>query len=62
MNNILLSGTVAFLITFFAIPVIIQVAREKKLFDERMNERFIRWLSLLWVDWGFLQVSYWRYY
>jgi len=34
MDNILLSGTLAFLITFFAIPIIIQVARRKKLFDE----------------------------
>jgi UDP-GlcNAc:undecaprenyl-phosphate/decaprenyl-phosphate GlcNAc-1-phosphate transferase len=32
--NILLSGSLAFLITFFAIPVIIQVAKDKKLFDE----------------------------
>ncbi|MEZ5029128.1 MAG: hypothetical protein R2765_10140 [Ferruginibacter sp.] len=34
MDNILLSATLAFLITFFAIPVIIQVAKDKKLFDE----------------------------
>ncbi len=34
MDNILASGTLAFLITFFAIPIIIQVARRKKLFDE----------------------------
>jgi UDP-N-acetylmuramyl pentapeptide phosphotransferase/UDP-N-acetylglucosamine-1-phosphate transferase len=34
MDNILLSGGLAFLITFFSIPVIIQVAKEKKLFDE----------------------------
>ncbi len=34
VDNILLSGALAFLVTFFAIPVIIQVAKEKKLFDE----------------------------
>ena len=34
MENILLSGALAFIITFFAIPIIIQVARQKKLFDE----------------------------
>ncbi len=34
MNYILLSSGLAFLITFFAIPVIIQVAKDKKLFDE----------------------------
>jgi UDP-GlcNAc:undecaprenyl-phosphate/decaprenyl-phosphate GlcNAc-1-phosphate transferase len=34
MDNILLSAALAFLITFFAIPIIIQVAKDKKLFDE----------------------------
>ena len=34
MTNILLSAALAFLITFYAIPIIIQVARDKKLFDE----------------------------
>ncbi len=34
MDNILLSAALSFLITFFAIPVIIQVAKAKKLFDE----------------------------
>lgn len=34
MDNILLSSILAFLITFFSIPIIIQVARQKKLFDE----------------------------
>jgi len=38
MDNILLSGGLAFLITFFSIPVIIEVAKNKKLFDEP-NER-----------------------
>lgn len=34
MDNILLSAALAFLITYFAIPVIIHVAKDKKLFDE----------------------------
>jgi UDP-N-acetylmuramyl pentapeptide phosphotransferase/UDP-N-acetylglucosamine-1-phosphate transferase len=34
MENILLSAALAFIITFFAIPIIIEVARKKKLFDE----------------------------
>lgn len=34
MDNILLSAALAFIITFFAIPVIIQIAKDKKLFDE----------------------------
>jgi UDP-N-acetylmuramyl pentapeptide phosphotransferase/UDP-N-acetylglucosamine-1-phosphate transferase len=34
MDNILLSAGLAFLICFFSIPVIIQVAKDKKLFDE----------------------------
>jgi UDP-GlcNAc:undecaprenyl-phosphate/decaprenyl-phosphate GlcNAc-1-phosphate transferase len=34
MDNILLSAALGFLITFFAIPIIIQIAKDKKLFDE----------------------------
>lgn len=34
MDNIILSAVLAFLITYFAIPVIIQIAKDKKLFDE----------------------------
>lgn len=34
MDNIILSAVLSFLITYFAIPVIIQVAKDKKLFDE----------------------------
>lgn len=33
MDNILLSGGLAFLITYFSIPVIIEVSKNKKLFD-----------------------------
>lgn len=34
MDDILLSGALSFLITFFSIPVIIEVAKDKRLFDE----------------------------
>lgn len=34
MDNIILSAILAFFVTFFAIPIIIQVAKEKKLYDE----------------------------
>jgi UDP-GlcNAc:undecaprenyl-phosphate/decaprenyl-phosphate GlcNAc-1-phosphate transferase len=34
MEHILLSAALAFLITFFAIPIIIQISKDKKLFDE----------------------------
>lgn len=34
MDNILLSAVLAFIITFFSIPVIIEVAKAKKLYDE----------------------------
>ncbi|MDP4285035.1 MAG: MraY family glycosyltransferase [Bacteroidota bacterium] len=34
MENILFSGILAFIVTFFSIPVIIIVAKNKKLFDE----------------------------
>ena len=34
MDNILLSTALAFIVTFFSIPVIIQIAKAKKLFDE----------------------------
>ncbi|HRN71669.1 MAG TPA: MraY family glycosyltransferase [Ginsengibacter sp.] len=34
MENVFLSGGLAFLITFFSIPVIIELAVQKKLFDE----------------------------
>ena len=33
MGNILLSGIVAFIITFFVIPIVIKVAKLKKLYD-----------------------------
>lgn len=58
MDNILLSGTLAFFITFFAIPIIIQVAREKKLFDEpderKVHKMVIPTLGGLGIFAGFI--------
>lgn len=58
MHNILLSGTLAFLITFFAIPIIIQVSREKKLFDEpderKVHKMVIPTLGGLGIFAGFI--------
>ncbi|MBC7887224.1 MAG: undecaprenyl/decaprenyl-phosphate alpha-N-acetylglucosaminyl 1-phosphate transferase [Ferruginibacter sp.] len=58
MDNILLSGIFAFLITFFSIPVIIQVAREKKLFDEpderKVHKMVIPTLGGLGIFGGFI--------
>jgi len=58
MNNILLSGGLAFLITFFAIPVIIQVAKDKKLFDEpderKVHKNVIPTLGGLGIFAGFI--------
>ena len=34
MFTVFLSGGLSFIVTFLAIPTIIQVAKEKKLFDE----------------------------
>jgi UDP-GlcNAc:undecaprenyl-phosphate GlcNAc-1-phosphate transferase len=56
--NILLSCGLAFLITFFAIPVIIQVARDKKLFDEpderKVHKTMIPTLGGLGIFAGFI--------
>ncbi|MEJ7588774.1 MAG: MraY family glycosyltransferase, partial [Ferruginibacter sp.] len=58
MDNILLSGAFAFLITFFAIPIIIQVSREKKLFDEpderKVHKMVIPTLGGLGIFGGFI--------
>lgn len=58
MNNILLSAGLAFLITFFAIPVIIQVAKDKKLFDEpderKVHKHVIPTLGGLGIFAGFI--------
>ena len=58
MSNILLSSALSFLITFFAIPVIIQVARQKKMFDEpderKVHKMVIPTLGGLGIFAGFI--------
>ncbi len=58
MDNILLTGALSFLITFFAIPVIIQVAKDKKLFDEpderKVHKAVIPTLGGLGIFAGFI--------
>ena len=58
MVYILLSSALAFLITFFAIPVIIQVAKDKKLFDEpderKVHKNVIPTLGGLGIFAGFI--------
>src|ERR1700709_1133815 len=58
MQYILLSAALAFLITFFAIPVIIQVAKDKKLFDEpderKVHKAVIPTLGGLGIFAGFI--------
>ena len=58
MDNILLTTALSFLITFFAIPVIIQVAKDKKLFDEpderKVHKAVIPTLGGLGIFAGFL--------
>jgi len=58
MNNILLSSALAFLLTYFAIPVIIQVAKEKKFYDEpderKVHKAVIPTLGGLGIFGGFI--------
>jgi UDP-GlcNAc:undecaprenyl-phosphate GlcNAc-1-phosphate transferase len=58
MDNILLSSALAFLITFFAIPPIIKVAKDKKLFDEpderKVHKAVIPTLGGLGIFAGFI--------
>ena len=58
MDNILLSGALAFLVTFFSIPAIIQVAKNKKLFDEpderKVHKTVIPTLGGLGIFAGFI--------
>lgn len=58
MDKILLSYTFAFLVTFFAIPIIIEVARRKKLFDEpderKVHKMVIPTLGGLGIFAGFI--------
>lgn len=58
MEYILLTAALGFLITFFAIPVIIQVAKDKKLFDEpderKVHKNVIPTLGGLGIFAGFI--------
>jgi UDP-GlcNAc:undecaprenyl-phosphate GlcNAc-1-phosphate transferase len=58
MDNILLSFGLAFFVTFFAIPVIIQVAKEKKFYDEpderKVHKSVIPTLGGLGIFGGFI--------
>ena len=58
MDNIILSTVLAFIITFFAIPVIIQIAKSKKLFDEpderKVHKAVIPTLGGLGIFAGFI--------
>src|SRR6218665_1408297 len=58
MDNILLTAALAFIITFFAIPVIIQIAKDKKLFDEpderKVHKTVIPTLGGLGIFAGFI--------
>ena len=58
MQNIFLSSGLAFLITFFSIPVIIEVAKDKKLFDEpgerKIHKQVIPTLGGLGIFAGFI--------
>jgi UDP-GlcNAc:undecaprenyl-phosphate GlcNAc-1-phosphate transferase len=58
MENIFFSSGLAFLITFFSIPVIIKVAKDKKLFDEpgerKIHKEVIPTLGGLGIFGGFI--------
>lgn len=58
MDNLLLSGGLSFLITFFSIPVIIEVAKEKKFYDEpgerKVHKAVIPTLGGLGIFAGFI--------
>ena len=61
MDNILLSTALSFIITFFSIPVIIQVAKAKKLFDEpderKVHKTVIPTLGGLGIFAGYIVAS-----
>lgn len=58
LDNILLSAGLAFFITFFAIPLVIKVAKDKKLFDEpderKVHKTVIPTLGGLGIFAGFI--------
>lgn len=61
MNYIFLSSCISFFITFFSIPIIIQVAKEKKLFDEpdrrKIHKIVIPTLGGVGIFAGFMMAS-----
>jgi UDP-GlcNAc:undecaprenyl-phosphate GlcNAc-1-phosphate transferase len=61
MYNVLFSCGLAFIITFFSIPIIIQVARQKKMFDEpderKIHKMVIPTLGGLGIFAGFILAS-----
>jgi UDP-N-acetylmuramyl pentapeptide phosphotransferase/UDP-N-acetylglucosamine-1-phosphate transferase len=61
MNQVLISGILAFLITFFSIPVIMDVAKRKKLFDEpeerKIHKAVIPTLGGLGIFAGFIMAT-----
>lgn len=58
MYNIFISSSLAFLVTFFGIPVIIKIAKDKKLFDEpderKVHKAVIPTLGGLGIFGGFI--------
>ncbi|MEO6070958.1 MAG: MraY family glycosyltransferase [Chitinophagaceae bacterium] len=58
MLNVLLTGSLSFLITFLAIPIIIRVAEEKKLFDvpdaRKLHQKSIASLGGVGIFGGFM--------
>ena len=61
MDKILLCSGLSFIITFFAIPVIIQVAKDKKLFDKpdgrKVHKAVIPTLGGLGIFAGFIMAT-----
>jgi len=61
MDNIFLSTGLSFIITFFSIPVIIQVAKDKRLFDEpderKLHKTVIPTLGGLGIFAGFMMAT-----
>ena len=51
MLDVLLTGSVSFIITFLAIPIVLQIAEEKKLFDVP-DERKIHKVPVAFSWWG----------
>lgn len=61
MLDILLTASVSFIITFLAIPVVIQIAEQKKLYDipdeRKVHTRLVASLGGIGIFAGFLLAS-----